>query len=223
MSTPAPFLLTRVFPLGAVDGRAGPRDARGPAAGLRALGAAGPHPRGQRLPLGLDGGPADGAGAVAAGPGGRPGLQPAAPAAGQRRGRALAGTPGSGGRTRRGAPRPRSCSGTSTRWTGTSGRRFPEPAQSRAPAVPGAGPLGPRPYARPRRRACGGSGGSARAGEYAAVRRVNARGLVSVYGRNYYVGRRYAGRRRTSGSTRPPANGSSSWSTARSSVGSRPG
>ncbi|HEY2156147.1 MAG TPA: hypothetical protein VGH33_10990, partial [Isosphaeraceae bacterium] len=28
---------------------------------------------------------------------------------------------------------------------------------------------------------------------YAAARRVNARGLVSVYNRNYYVGRRNAG------------------------------
>ena len=29
--------------------------------------------------------------------------------------------------------------------------------------------------------------------EYAVVRQINARGLISVYGRNYYVGRRYAG------------------------------
>ena len=29
--------------------------------------------------------------------------------------------------------------------------------------------------------------------EYAVVRQINARGLISVYGRNYYLGRRYAG------------------------------
>src|SRR5207249_8862317 len=29
--------------------------------------------------------------------------------------------------------------------------------------------------------------------EYTVVRQINARGLISVYGRNYYVGRRYAG------------------------------
>jgi hypothetical protein len=29
--------------------------------------------------------------------------------------------------------------------------------------------------------------------EYAVIRQINARGLISVYGRNYYVGRRYAG------------------------------
>jgi hypothetical protein len=40
------FLLTRVFSRGAVDGRAGPRDAGGPAPGLRAMGPAVPHPRG---------------------------------------------------------------------------------------------------------------------------------------------------------------------------------
>jgi hypothetical protein len=40
------FLLTRVFSRGAVDGRAGPRDARDAAAGLRAVGPAGPHPHG---------------------------------------------------------------------------------------------------------------------------------------------------------------------------------
>src|SRR5512135_2446995 len=55
------------------------------------LGAAGTHPRGQRLSLGLDGRPADGAGLVAVGAGHRADLQPAAPAAGQRRGRTLAG------------------------------------------------------------------------------------------------------------------------------------
>src|SRR5262245_41020939 len=85
------FLLTRVFSPGAVDGRAGGPNGRDPAPGLRDLGPAGPHPRGPRPPLGLaDGGPADGVGAVAAGPGDRPGAHPSASAGGQRRRRVRA-------------------------------------------------------------------------------------------------------------------------------------
>ena len=175
------FLLTRVFSLGAVDGRAGVGDRGDAAPSLRALGPARPHPRGQRLALGRDGGPADGAGVVAAGPGDRPGRPTG------RAGRRTTAwwsarrTPGSGGRTRGGAPRPRSCSATSTPWTGTNGRR------SRMRRTAGCGcsrgwRIRVAPIVGRGRRRCGSRQRVRdKLAEYAVVRQINARGLVSIY------------------------------------------
>jgi hypothetical protein len=70
---------------------------------------------------------------------------------------------------------------------------FPEPSRSRLSLFPKLAHSG-RPYAvadepslwmesELRRRL----------GDYAVVRSINARGLISVYGRNHYVGRRHAG------------------------------
>jgi hypothetical protein len=71
---------------------------------------------------------------------------------------------------------------------------FPEAARSRMRLFPGLAHSG-RPYAASREPALWRDDRlRAELAEYAAVRRVNARGLVSVYNRNYYVGRRHAGR-----------------------------
>jgi hypothetical protein len=71
---------------------------------------------------------------------------------------------------------------------------FPDAAHSRSRLFPGLSRSG-RTYSRSR------EAGLWRAGrlrespaDYVVVRRINARGLVSVYNRNYYVGRRHAGR-----------------------------
>jgi hypothetical protein len=71
---------------------------------------------------------------------------------------------------------------------------FPEAARSRMRLFPALAHSG-RPYSRSREAGLWRAGRLREAlAEYAAVRRVNARGLVSVYNRNYYVGRRHAGR-----------------------------
>ena len=70
---------------------------------------------------------------------------------------------------------------------------FPDVARSRARLFPGPAHSG-RDYSQ-RREATLWRLDRVRAAlaEYVVVRQINARGLVSVYGRNYYVGRRYAG------------------------------
>lgn len=71
---------------------------------------------------------------------------------------------------------------------------FPEAARSRMRLFPALAHSG-RPYAASREAGLWRADRlRERLAEYAAVRRVNARGLVSVYNRNYYVGRRHAGR-----------------------------
>jgi hypothetical protein len=71
---------------------------------------------------------------------------------------------------------------------------FPDAAQSRLSMFPALAHSG-RSYAASEEAASwlAARVGAALAG-YAAARRVNARGLVSVYGRSHYVGRRFAGR-----------------------------
>jgi len=70
---------------------------------------------------------------------------------------------------------------------------FPEPARSRLRLFPALAHSG-RAYAPAEEAALWQEPRLwAKLAEYAVVRQINARGLVSVYGRNYYVGRRYAG------------------------------
>jgi hypothetical protein len=70
---------------------------------------------------------------------------------------------------------------------------FPEPARSRLRLFPALAHSG-RAYAQAEEAALWQEPRLwEKLAEYAVVRQINARGLVSVYGRNYYVGRRYAG------------------------------
>jgi hypothetical protein len=70
---------------------------------------------------------------------------------------------------------------------------FPDAAHSRLRLFPALAHSG-RPYHRSQEAALWQEERlRAKLAEYAVVRQINARGLISIYGRNYYVGRRYAG------------------------------
>ena len=71
---------------------------------------------------------------------------------------------------------------------------FPEPTKSRLSLFPKLAHSG-RPYAAGDERTSWSEAEMRRRlAEYAAVRQINSRGLISVYGRNHYVGKRHAGR-----------------------------
>jgi hypothetical protein len=74
---------------------------------------------------------------------------------------------------------------------------FPEPARSRLRLFPKLAHSG-RPYAAADEPALWSETEMRRRlSEYAVVRRINARGLISVYGKNHYVGKRHADRSAT--------------------------
>jgi hypothetical protein len=70
---------------------------------------------------------------------------------------------------------------------------YPEPARSRMRLFPGLAHSGRAYQAEAEASLWREDHLRRRLAEYAVVRQINARGLISVYGHNYYVGKRYAG------------------------------